>query len=587
MPDAPNTPAASGAQDEPGGPPDGSGPAGALSRREVLAGVGGIGLLAAAAPVAGRRAATAGAARGTSADGTPEQLHLTWGPDPATSVTISWVSPGRAEGARVLLDLGGGWPRAVPAEQQTYTDGLNGQAVWTYHATVYGLRPGTRYGYAVTADNDSRRRDPLRAEFRTAPFGRVPFRFTSFGDLATPNTNWVLSYGQAAYAVAAVERFQPLFHLLNGDLCYADLNPTSQPDVWRDFGNNNQTSAANRPWMPCPGNHEIEWYEGPQGYGSYLTRYQLPDNGEPGFGGRWYSFVVGGALFVSLDASDVVYQDSGPFVGGPGPLTPARRTGNPPVAAGTSYYVRGYSGGAQTRWLERTLAEARRNPFIDWIVVQMHMSIASSSLGNGSDLGIRQEWAPLFDEYQVDLVVNGHDHDYERSFPTRGYDSDVGWESATGVTVQTMRPHPVTTADSGSFDTSKGTVHLVLGGGGTSDDTDTYLVDSKDGSPEAQVFTRHNAPEPGSAPGTFTRPFADALEDATWSAKRNPATGYGIGVFDVDPGRFRGDQTSITYRYYQALGADPSNPGTGQKGAPNPDYTLFETVTFHRDRSDR
>jgi len=30
-----------------------------------------------------------------------------------------------------------------------------------------------------------------------------------------------------------VESFQPLFHLLNGDLCYADLNPTEQPDVWR------------------------------------------------------------------------------------------------------------------------------------------------------------------------------------------------------------------------------------------------------------------------------------------------------------------------------------------------------------------
>ena len=64
----------------------------------------------------------------------------------------------------------------------------------------------------------------------------MPFRFTSFGDLATPNTQWVLSYGQSAYAVRAVESFRPLFHLLNGDLCYADLNPTVQPEVWRDFG---------------------------------------------------------------------------------------------------------------------------------------------------------------------------------------------------------------------------------------------------------------------------------------------------------------------------------------------------------------
>jgi hypothetical protein len=83
-----------------------------------------------------------------------------------------------------------------------------------------------------------------------------------------------------------VESLQPLFHLLNGDLCYADLNPTVQPEVWRDFGNNNQASAGFRPWMPCPGNHEVEFDNGPQGYTSYLTRYLLPDNGIPAFRGR-------------------------------------------------------------------------------------------------------------------------------------------------------------------------------------------------------------------------------------------------------------------------------------------------------------
>ena len=100
----------------------------------------------------------------------------------------------------------------------------------------------------------------------------------------------MLSYGQSAYAVAAVESFQPLFHLLNGDLCYGDLNPTFQPELWRDFGNNNQSSAANRAWMPCPGNHEVEFDNGPQGFTSCLTRYLLPDNGVPGLRGRWYSF---------------------------------------------------------------------------------------------------------------------------------------------------------------------------------------------------------------------------------------------------------------------------------------------------------
>ena len=173
----------------------------------------------------------------------------------------------------------------VRAKLRVYTDGISGETVWTYHAHLDGLRPGKSYAYEVASDNSSAT-TPFSATFRTAPDGRAPFRFTSFGDLATPNTQWVLSYGQSAYAVGAVESFQPLFHLLNGDLCYADLNPTVQPEVWRDFGNNNQASAAHRPWMPCPGNHEIEFDNGPQGFTSYLTRYTLPSNGTPGLEGR-------------------------------------------------------------------------------------------------------------------------------------------------------------------------------------------------------------------------------------------------------------------------------------------------------------
>src|SRR5215472_6799884 len=243
-----------------------------VSRRQVLA-AGGTGLLAASASTA-RAAARTRRARAAGGDGTPEQVHLTWGEDPATSVVVSWASPGPASRPQVRIGQ-----RVIAAESRPYTDGVSGETVWTYHARVGGLRPGALYAYAVTADNDDDAADPFSATFRTAPRGRARFRFTSFGDLGTPNTKWVASYGQAAYAVGAVELFQPLFHLLNGDLCYASLNPAAQPEVWRDFGSNNQASAAHRPWMPVPGDHEIEFGNGPQGFTSYLTRYTLPANG--------------------------------------------------------------------------------------------------------------------------------------------------------------------------------------------------------------------------------------------------------------------------------------------------------------------
>ncbi len=198
----------------------------------------------------------------------------------------------------------------------------------------------------------------------------------------------------------------------------------------------------------------------------------------------------------------------------------------------------------------------------------MHQDFTTSSeTGNGSDVGLREAWLPLFDEFQVDLVLCGHDHDYERSFPVRGYDSMAGTEVATGAPVQTYRPHPVSTTDTGTFDTSQGTVHLILGGGGTDANLDEYGVDTKDGLRQAKVFTKPNRPAPTTTAGVYARPGADAVEDATWSAKRDPATGYGVAVFDVDPGE-RGGHTSITVTYYHALGADPVNPGTGGRARP-------------------
>jgi hypothetical protein len=549
---------------------------GRISRRTFVTGAGLSGLVSAAAS-RGLGAAPVGAPDLNCADGTPEQIHLTWGEDPATGVCISWVSAAQGHNPRVHL-TGSSLTRTVHAVQRTYTDGLNGQTVFTYHAKLTGLQADAEFQYSVTADNDRHRAQPFGATFRTAPAGRVPFRFTSYGDLATPNTAWALSSPQSAFAVKAVERFQPLFHLLNGDLCYANLNPAAQPSVWADFGNNVQASASRRPWMPCPGNHEIEFGNGPQGFDSYLTRYTLPSNGTA-FRGLWYRFQVGSALFISLSADDVIYQDSGAFVPGPLPLEPAPSTGNPPIEPGTSLYVRGYSGGAQTRWLASTLAAASRDDSVDWIIVQMHQdALSSSKNGNGSDKGIREAWLPLFDRYGVDLVLCGHDHDYERSWPVRGCNHGVGRDAASGAPVDTLQPKPVMTSNpmNGPFDTSIGTIHFILGGGGTNAPLDAYGVNPDSGAPQAKVITKHNRPLRANTAGVFAKPGADALEDAVWSARRDTDTGYGIAVFDLDPGVPSG-KTSISISYYHALKAD---------SAASSDYELFETIVLAKARRD-
>ncbi len=563
----------------------------------------------------------AGPARATArgrpeaADGTPEQVHLTWGDDPTRTVVVSWASPGQADRPRVRIGQ-----RVIAAAERAYTGTPGGAVTWTYHARVDGLRPGATYGYAVTADNDANAADPFSATFTTAPEGRAAFRFTSFGDLAVPHLagagyrhtpgNW-----QAAYAVGAVETFQPLFHLLNGDLADTGaaagaLAPTTRAQAWRDFGNNVQASAANRPWLPVPGNHELEPGDGNDALASYLTRYTLPSSGMDDLEGRWYAFRVGAALFVCLSGDDVAFQNAGAPAAGHAPLSPELSAsepsaGDPPLVGDRPRYGRGYSHGAQTRWLESTLAAARTDASIDWIIVQLHQCACSSAAVGGSDLGVRQEWLPLFDTYEVDLVLSGHDHGYERSFPVRGFDTDAGTDTLTGAAADTRRPRPVTTVDSGIFDTSQGTVHLVLGCGGSS-----AATENPGGSPPgaglpgnrgpaasgrmARVYTRPVFTVPAQqVPGGYPRrPAADAVEAAAWSARRDDSTGYGIAVFDVSPGSEAGGQTSITVRYYHAAGPDPAgtgpaSPAAGALGAPADDYTLSETFTLVRPRSDR
>src|SRR5262249_52587189 len=156
-----------------------------------------------------------------------------------------------------------------------------------------------------------------------------------------------------------------------------------------------------------------------------------------------------------------------------------------------------------------------------------------------------------------DLVVCGHDHDYERSLPVRGATHNAGHDVSTGAVVDTLQPSPAPHAvmANGIFDTSKGTIHLILGGGGTSAPLDAYGVDAANGLPQAKIFTKPNRPIPGVTTGTFVRLPADAVEDAIWSAQRDTGTGYGIAVFDLDPGE-RGGKTTITVRYFHAPGAD-------------------------------
>jgi hypothetical protein len=609
----------------------------------------------------------------------PEQLLLTWGADPATDVTVSWSAPGTvaqpaptlAFSARPITAHNPGHLVKMPdpkpldvteryseAASVSFTDGLNGQTTYFYHVQLKGLKPGTRYYYEVS--DGAHAPSTASASFETAPHGRAKFRFSSYGDLATPswdlNTSgniWHESSDNSWFAVTAIEnpgdgKGAPLFHLLNGDLCYANLDVDNAPGVWRDFGNNVARSAAHRPWMPALGNHECEfgvdamsgkpgsaaggvaaqgaagnYWNGPYGFGHYLSRFLLPDNGVTNWDGNrlrgnFYAFQVGTVKFISLDADDVIYQDGAAnYVIDTANTAPETTTTGAEIPNGTTAYTRFYTGGLkldakdnslvpdyatgkpnlQTIWLEQTLAEARHDPSVDMIVVFMHQCALSTSVpGNGSDLGIRQAWLPLFDKYEVDLVLSGHEHDYERTYPVRGYDAGSHGTvaapnpgQAKGAAVDTRRPSVVTTEPyefngTPAWNTAEGTVYLVLGGGGTNGPTNTYGTDTGgtdtgDDKPQAKVITTRNAVVGTEAAG-FSKNGADSTEDAPWSAAINPTDAYGYSIFDVDPGE-HGGETTVTFQYF-AIPAVTNEAGTAHDGTTTLPSVPTEKFVFGR-----
>jgi len=127
------------------------------------------------------------------------------------------------------------------------------------------MQKSARCGPTLLVFTGHRTRALRRSSARSGrPRGGARFTFTTFGDQATPTlgkkyqppegvtiakppyVNDGLGSPAAAGTVLGVERVQPLFHLLNGDLCYANV-AEDRVGTWWDFWENNSRSARKRP----------------------------------------------------------------------------------------------------------------------------------------------------------------------------------------------------------------------------------------------------------------------------------------------------------------------------------------------------
>ncbi|WP_069764170.1 metallophosphoesterase family protein [Streptomyces sp. LUP47B] len=332
----------------------------------------------------------------------PFGRHLAYGNDARTEMTVSWQVPVAVK--KPFIRIGARpWDlsRKIEAEVRTlYTPagvGASGDHTQYYlHAKLSHLRPGQTYYYGVGHQGFDPAEPHLTGTlgtFTTAPAHKKPFTFTAFGDQG------VSYHGLANDSLLLGQN--PAFHLHAGDIAYADpagagktADTGFDSRVWDQFLAQTESVAKSVPWMVSYGNHDMEAWYSPNGYGGEEARFTLPDNGPdkahlPGV----YSFVYGNTAVISLDPNDVSFE------------IPANL---------------GISGGTQTTWFEGQLKKYRASKDIDFIIVFFHHCAYCTSTAHASEGGVRQEWVALFDKYTVDLVINGHNHQYERTDVIKG-----------------------------------------------------------------------------------------------------------------------------------------------------------------------
>jgi predicted phosphodiesterase len=74
-------------------------------------------------------------------------------------------------------------------------------------------------------------------------------------------------------------------------------------------------------------------------------------------------------------------------------------------------------GSEQFDFVERSLSEASSDPDVDWIIVAYHKLMYTSPSSSAPSSGLAETYHEMFEENDVDLVLQGHIHNYERSVP--------------------------------------------------------------------------------------------------------------------------------------------------------------------------
>jgi hypothetical protein len=331
---------------------------------------------------------------GTPLTMAPLHVHASFAGDPSSTFAVNW----KAEPGATLVQILYGTDKSAVSSATAAGSGVNLQnghsfdiisaqdgtslAVHIQEAHVCGLTPATTYYYKV--GNTGAFSDVYSVTTAPPVGSTTEFKFATAGDARDdPNT-----FAQAEADMAARG---PAFEVFSGDAVDVGAEQYEWDQLFEASASNVtvQSVLASLPFMTTNGNHENLAL-------NFLGQFALPQQaggGEDDTGGQghptekaWYSFNYGNVHFIVLNDTTVNL------------ITLL---------------------GAEKNWLASDLGQVNRSQ-TPWIIVTHHQPIYSCDNVHGSDQGLGDAWQPLFDQYQVDLVLNGHVHNYQRSNPVRG-----------------------------------------------------------------------------------------------------------------------------------------------------------------------
>ncbi len=110
----------------------------------------------------------------------------------------------------------------------------------------------------------------------------------------------------------------------------------------------------------------------------------------------------------------------------------------------------------QYEFVVNDLEKTNNNSSIDWIIVMFHKPFYSSLSSHIQEYIMREKYQPVFDKYGVDMVLQGHNHIYDRTLPIKFNPNNIS------------KPLVDESNNTNKFFNPEGSIFSVIGLGGRS-----------------------------------------------------------------------------------------------------------------------